>query len=310
MRIVQREDMDGVLARLDVVGAMEEAFVAYSAGRCVVPPPGELTFADPPGDVHIKYGYVKGDEHYVVKVASGFYDNPTLGLSSCDGLMLVFAQRTGALEAILLDGGHLTDVRTAAAGAVCARHLAPPARRIGVFGTGIQGRRQLELLRNETTCRDVMAWGRDAERLAAYAADLGALGFRVETCPDPDTITSSCNLIVTCTPATDPLIRAAAVQRGTHITAVGSDTPTKQELEGAVIEGADVVVADSVSQCETRGEIHHATRAGGVVELGAVINGDAPGRTSDDQITVADLTGVAVQDVAIAAAVLGGLDGP
>ncbi|NRA96638.1 MAG: ornithine cyclodeaminase family protein [Planctomycetes bacterium] len=286
---------------------MEAAFVAYADGRCVVPPPGELTFQDPPGDVHIKYGYISGDDHFVVKIASGFYDNPALGLSSCDGLMLVFAQRTGALEAILLDEGNLTDIRTAAAGAVCARHLAPAVTRVGVFGSGIQARRQLELLRKETPCRDVMAWGRDKERLATYAAEMGEIGYTVETTTDPDAVTASCNLIVTCTPSTTPLVRAAALRAGTHVTAVGSDTPTKQELESSVIERADVIVADSLSQCRDRGEIHHASDPGSVVQLGDVVAGRATGRTSDDQITVADLTGVAVQDVAIATAVLNAL---
>lgn len=304
MRVVKRDAIDAVLPQLDVVGAMEAAFVAYADGRCVVPPPGELTFQDPPGDVHIKYGYVSGDDHYVVKIASGFYDNPALGLSSCDGLMLVFAQRTGTLEAILLDEGNLTDIRTAAAGAVCARHLAPGVTRIGVFGSGIQARRQLELLREETSCRDVIAWGRDGERLAAYASEMGEIGYTVETTTEPDAVTSSCNLIVTCTPSTTPLVRASALRAGTHVTAVGSDTPTKQELESAVVERADVVVADSLSQCADRGEIHHASNAGTVVQLGDIVAGRVAGRTSDDQITVADLTGVAVQDVAIATAVL------
>lgn len=307
MRVVRRNAIDAVLPQIDVVGAMEAAFVAYADGRCVVPPPGELTFQDPPGDVHIKYGYISGDDHFVVKIASGFYDNPALGLSSCDGLMLVFAQRTGALEAILLDEGNLTDIRTAAAGAVCARHLAPAVTRIGVFGSGIQARRQLELLRKETPCRDVMAWGRDKERLATYAAEMGEIGYTVETTTDPDAVTASCNLIVTCTPSTTPLVRAAALRAGTHVTAVGSDTPTKQELESSVIERADVIVADSLSQCRDRGEIHHASDPGSVVQLGDVVAGRATGRTSDDQITVADLTGVAVQDVAIATAVLNAL---
>ena len=307
MRVVRRNAIDAVLPQIDVVGAMEAAFVAYADGRCVVPPPGELTFQDPPGDVHIKYGYISGDDHFVVKIASGFYDNPALGLSSCDGLMLVFAQRTGALEAILLDEGNLTDIRTAAAGAVCARHLAPAVTRVGVFGSGIQARRQLELLRKETPCRDVMAWGRDKERLATYAAEMGEIGYTVETTTDPDAVTASCNLIVTCTPSTTPLVRAAALRAGTHVTAVGSDTPTKQELESSVIERADVIVADSLSQCRDRGEIHHASDPGSVVQLGDVVAGRATGRTSDDQITVADLTGVAVQDVAIATAVLNAL---
>ena len=139
MHVVRKADIEAALAHVDVAGAIAEGFVAYSNGRTVVPPVGELRFDAPPGDVHIKYGYVRGGETYVVKIASGFYENPLIGLPSSNGLMLVFAQKTGELRAVLLDEGLLTDVRTAAAGAVAAKHLAPPdVRAIGIVGTGIQ----------------------------------------------------------------------------------------------------------------------------------------------------------------------------
>ena len=141
MRILGLDDILKVLPGLDVVDIIEQSFVAYSAGQAVVPPPGELVFTEPPGDVHIKYGYIHGEEHYVVKIASGFHRNVDLGLPNGNGLMLVFSSRTGAMEALLLDDGHLTDIRTGAAGAVAARHLARgDIARIGVFGTGTQAR--------------------------------------------------------------------------------------------------------------------------------------------------------------------------
>ena len=119
-QVIRLDAIREVLPRLDLVRLMEEGFVAYSAGRAVVPPVGELLFEDPPGDTHIKYGFIRGGDHYVIKVASGFYDNPTLGLSSSQGVVLLFSQKTGVFEAALLDEGHLTDVRTAAAGAAAA----------------------------------------------------------------------------------------------------------------------------------------------------------------------------------------------
>ena len=146
-RIIELEEIRRVLPRIDVVRLMEEGFVEYSQGRVVVPPVGELLFDDPPGDVHIKYGYIRGDEHYVIKIAAGFYDNPTIGLSSSQGLMLVFSSRSGVLEAVLLDDGHLTNLRTAAAGAVAAKHLAPAeVRGIGILGAGIQAEMQLRMI--------------------------------------------------------------------------------------------------------------------------------------------------------------------
>lgn len=150
-----------VLPKIDLIAAMEEAFVAYSSGRAVIPPVGELNFENPTGDVHLKYGYLKGGRHYVVKIASGFYDNPKRGLASSQGLMLLFDQHTGVPVAVLMDEGRLTDLRTAAAGAVAAKHLAPPeVECIGIVGAGIQAREQLRALAAVTPCRQVMVWAR------------------------------------------------------------------------------------------------------------------------------------------------------
>lgn len=305
MLIATLAEIEQVLPQLDLLPAIENAFARYSAGEAVVPPVGELLL--PGGDVHIKYGFLDGDPYYVVKIASGFYDNPKLGLPSSNGLMLLFRQQTGEPVAVLLDEGRLTDIRTAVAGAVAAKHLAPSAvRRIGIVGTGIQARLQLRHL-SGGGCRDVLVWGRAECKLEAYREAMAAEGFDVAATLDADEILASCNLVVTTTPTTTPILRAEALRPGTHITAVGSDTAAKQELDAAILARADFVVADSRVQCRERGEIHHALAAGvlaedRVVELGDVVAGRAAGRTADDQITVADLTGVAVQDIAIASA--------
>lgn len=310
MLIATLAEIEQALPGLDLLPAIEDAFARYSAGEAVVPPVGELLL--PGGDVHIKYGCLAGDPYYVVKIASGFYDNPKLGLPSSNGLMLLFEQRTGEPVAVLLDEGRLTDIRTAVAGAVAAKHVAPSrVRRIGIVGTGIQARLQLAHL-SGIGCRDVLAWGRGERQLAAYREEMAAAGFDVSVTLDADEILAECNLVVTTTPATVPILRAAALRPGTHVTAVGSDTAAKQELEAGILARADVVVADSRAQCRERGEIHHALAAGvlaedRLVELGDVIAGRAAGRTTDDQITVADLTGVAVQDIAIASAVFDAL---
>lgn len=304
-----RKQIEQALEQIDVTAAIEDGFVAYSEGKVVVPPVGELVFDDPPGDVHIKYGYIRNDDHFVIKVASGFYDNVRLGLPPADGLMLVFSQKTAQLECILLDECHLTNVRTAAAGAVVARYLAPKTvERIGVFGAGVQGRMQVEALLPIVDCRDVIVWGTGAAELEAYRAAMSRHGLEIVTTESADEIAATCNLIVTATPSHTPLLRAEQVREGTHVTAMGSDTREKNELEPAILAKADIVVADSVEQCRERGEIHHALVAGmlqegDVVELGAVIVNPALQRTDDSQITVADLTGVAVQDIQISKAV-------
>ena len=307
MQTISLEEIEAVLPSLDLIPAIEAGFVAYSQGQAVVPPIGELLLDK--GEVHIKYGYLREDKYYVIKVASGFYDNPKIGLPSSGGLMLLFHQRTGELVSILLDEGHLTDIRTVVAGAIAAKYLAPVnVERIGIVGTGTQARLQLRYLKHVTACRQVLVWGRGEPQLERYRRDMEPHGFAIETTQNRADILRNCSLVVTATPATVPLLHVADLQPGTHITAVGSDTPEKQELDSAILARADVVVADSISQCLERGEIHKAIQSGHItqddlVELGDVIAGRAAGRTSEDQITVADLTGVAVQDIKIATAV-------
>ena len=314
MRLIGPEEIERALARIDLLPAIEAGFVAYSEGRAVVPPVGELLFEDPPGEVHIKYGYLEGGDVYVVKVASGFYENPRRGLPSGDGLMLLFEQSTGRPLAVLLDHARLTDVRTAVAGAVAARALAPrQVERIGVVGCGVQARLQVEELRRVVECRRVLVWGRRREALESYRREIEASGFEVAVTSDVGEIGPACQLIVTATPSKVPLLRAEDVAPGTHVTAVGADTVGKQELEAALLGRADIVVADSLAQCRERGEIAAALAAGeidenDVVELGDLLAGRRAGRAGgaegDRQISVADLTGVAVQDLAAARAVL------
>jgi len=307
--IINLEQINAALPRIDVVGDIEEGFVAYSRGDVVVPPVGEMLFEEPRGEAHIKYGFIKNDDYFVIKVASGFYDNHQLGLPTNSGLMLLFSQKTGVLEAVLLDEGILTGERTAAAGAVVAKHMAPSnVQRIGIVGAGDQGRRQLRYLQSIVDCREVMVWGMSQEEVDAYKADVEPLGYTVQTTLEAAEVAASCNLIVTVTPARKPLLHVDDIRPGTHITAVGSDTEEKQELDPQILATADIVVADSLEQCRTRGEIFQAVRAGVMsadkpVELGKVIADETLRRSSDDQITVADLTGVAVQDVQIAKAV-------
>jgi ornithine cyclodeaminase len=307
--VVPLSEIKKALTAVDPVPLIEEGFAAYSRGEAVVPPVGELVFDDPPGDVHIKYGYVKGDDFYVIKIASGFYDNPKLGLPTGDGLMLVHSQKTGVLEAILLDEGYLTNLRTAVAGAVAAKYLAPRAvTAVGIVGAGVQGRMQLDWLRRVRTFDEAVVWGVDEEELAAYRRDMASPGLRIRTTLRAEELAAAANLIVTCTPATTPVLKTEWIRPGTHITAVGSDTAAKQELEPGILAKADRIVVDSLSQSELRGEVYKAVSAGAIgrgrlVELGRVVADEKLRRASENEITVADLTGVAVQDIQISKAV-------
>ncbi len=308
-KIVSLEEILKALPDIDVVAEIERGFVALSEGKVEVPPVGELLFPDESGELHIKYGAVRGDDVFVVKLATGFFNNPKLGLRPFSGCMLVLSAKTGQVLSILLEEGELTNHRTAAAGAVVARHLAPPRLEIiGICGAGVQARLQADYLRRVTGCRDLVLWARDAERATEAVRDIARMGYNARVATSPEEVAASSQLIVTTTAAHQPYLLAGWIRPGTHITAMGSDTPEKNEIDPMILKQATLVVADSIPQCLVRGEIHAAIAAGamrpeGVVELGNVISGKA-GRRSPEDITLADLTGVAVQDIMIAKAVV------
>ena len=298
-----------VLKKLQPIQEIEAGFVAYSEGKTEIPPVGEMLFKKPPGDVHIKYGYIVDDDYYVIKIASGFIESPQSTRYTSDGLLLLFKKGTGELVCALMDECHLTNVRTAAAGAVAAKYLAPKQIHcIGIVGAGVQGRMQLEFLDSIIDCREVMVWGLNQKELDEYVDYMEPGGYNIRTTLRTEEIMAHCNLIVTATPSKTPLLSADLIRKGTHITAMGSDTQEKIELDPRILQNADIVVADSISQCLLRGEIHQALKAGvlekeRILELGNVIVKPELQRTSEEQITIADLTGVAVQDIQIAKAV-------
>ena len=203
----------------ELIEEIAQGFIDYTAGQVVVPPVGYLGFTEPTGDVHLKYGYVKGGEVFVIKVAAGFPQNSLQGLPTGDGCMLVFSSHTGFLLAVLLDRSRLTDLRTAVAGAVAARTLAPRlVRRIGIIGTGVQARLQPLMLKHVTTCREIALYGRSGERAASCATYLELAGFRVTLCTTSEEVAESCELIVTTTASRAAHFPAGAVKPGTHIT--------------------------------------------------------------------------------------------
>ncbi len=301
-QLIQQADIN------DLLRYIEEAFIAYSSQKAVVPPVGTLTFDDPPGDVHIKYGYIRQDDYYVIKIASGFYENPALGLSSSNGLNLVFNQKTGVLESILLDEGYLTDVRTALAGAVVAKHLVPKkVSAIGIIGTGIQARLQLHYLKEVVDCKEVFVWGRSPKHAQAYKEEMSQHGFTVHMASTTQELARACNLIVTCTPSTTPLLYADQLQENTLITAMGADTLGKQELDVKILQKANLIVMDSSSQCQEHGEIHKAFKNGLLKDKKMIELGDwimSPERSLSRGLVVVDLTGIATQDVQISKFVL------
>jgi ornithine cyclodeaminase len=307
-KIINLKEIRSIVKTIDIIAAMKEGFIQYSNGNTVVPPVGELLFDNPPGDVHIKYGYIKGDDFYVIKIASGFYDNLKLGIPSGQGLMLLFNQKTGQLEAVLLDEGYLTNIRTAAAGALAVKHFVPKElKAIGIIGTGIQAKLQLLYLQENNPCKTVWLWGRSKEHAQKLKSELGN-DFDVNIASTCAEVAQNANVIITATPSEIPLLKSKDIKAGTLIVAVGSDTENKQELESEILQNADLVIADSIPQSKSRGEVYQAVKAGSIsedkiMELGSAIQHSNLQRTNEEQIIVVDLTGVAVQDIMIASAV-------
>jgi ectoine utilization protein EutC len=297
-------------AGIDEAGlqAVADGFSRLSLGQASLPPILRIDIPEGPGEVDVKTAYLHGLERFAVKVASGFFENPRLGLPSGSGLMLVISARTGFLEAVLLDNGYLTDVRTALAGALAARYLAPQrVETAGILGAGAQARYQARALKLVRNFRKLLVWARRPQAATNYAAEMSAeLGIEVTPSPDAESLVRQSQVVVTTTPARQPVLHSAWLHSGLHITAMGSDAEHKQELDPAVFKQADLVACDERAQCFRLGELHHALQAGildrdsPVVELGELISGQKPGRRDEHAISVCDLTGVGVQDTAIA----------
>lgn len=312
MIILSRSEIEALVDLDSALAAVEAAYTAASDGRAALPPVGYLACPDKDGDCHIKYGHIAGEPVFVVKVATGFYGNPSIGLPTSNGVILAFSAQTGVLEAILLDEGFLTDLRTGLGGAITTRALCrPDARRVAIVGTGIQARWQVRCLRQAMpeTRFAFTIWGRSQDKARETANALSGEGIDASVSSDLESLCRDAEIIITTTPSRDPLIRDAWIQPGTHMTAIGADAPGKQELDAALVARAGRRICDSLEQSLDHGEFSTAFRAGDIsaencAELGAVLAGKVAGRVHTGDITIADLTGVAVQDIAIATCIL------
>ena len=253
------DEMKPLIAKMDINDAMKNAFIEYSNGNAVIPPVGELIMHQPPGEVHIKYGYIKGGSHYVIKIASGFPQNQKENIKPGQGMMLLFDIQTGIPEAILIDDANLTDIRTAIAGAITSEALSnQDIESFTIIGTGVQARYQAIHVSKLMKIEKVRVWGRDPVKAYQLREDLPDLDVNIEE--DIERLIKESRLIITTTSSKEPLIQSDWVKPGTHITAVGSDTPEKCELDPGILSMADLVVADSLEQNLIRGEIHQAVK--------------------------------------------------
>ncbi|MBB4187066.1 ornithine cyclodeaminase [Sinorhizobium terangae] len=309
MKILTEADLRAVVSLdLEAVDCVESAFHALATKAVAMPPILRLDIPEYRGEVDVKTAYVPGIEGFAIKISPGFFDNPKIGLPSTNGMMVLLSSRTGLVQALLLDNGYLTDVRTAAAGAVAAKHLArKDASVAAVLGAGMQAKLQLQALALVRPIREARIWARDHAKAEAAADELAEkLGIPVTAVSDAKAAVSGAHVIITTTPSVTPILKAEWLEKGQHVTAMGSDAEHKNEIEPAAIGRADLYVADSLAQTRRLGELHHAIEAGVVgagrdfPELGQIIAGQRPGRADAAQITIADLTGTGIQDTAIA----------
>lgn len=312
VRVLNRADVRRLISPADALAVVREAFIAMDQGRAVMPRPFDLHLPDRDGELHVKGAYMLGAPLFAVKAASGFYRNSKLGLPVSNGMTLVYDAGTGILRVLILDGGLLTELRTAAAGALAADLLARPnARTAAVIGVGGQAHYQLQALLEVRHIRDVAVYGRRQEAADQYVRDMSRPGVRIMAAGTVREAVAGADIVITVTSSTEPLLQPEWLADGAHVTAVGSDMPHKQELDPQVLVRADKYVPDSIEAALASGELHHAVESGvldvGSVygELAALASGRLPGRTREDELTVADLTGLGIQDTAVADFVAG-----
>ena len=305
---LSRPEIEALLQIEDGFDPIKDAYIAVTDGRCDLPPVGYLGFPDAKGDCHIKYGHIAGDSVFVIKIATGFYDNPSKGLASSNGIMLALSAETGEVMAILQDEGYLTDLRTGIGAALATKAgCRGDAQRVGVVGTGIQARIQIRCLNALMPDAGLVfsVWGRSEKKMRQLAQDLAAHQISVTVQPDLETLCVNADILLTTTAAKTPLIRSSWISDGTHITASGADAPGKQELDSTLTARADLLILDSDAQCIDHGEVAIPAKAGLLSPdryrtLGKVLSGQQAGRSAPSQVTIADLTGLGSQDIAIA----------
>lgn len=306
--LLNEDELRQVVTISEAIEAVEAAFAALAEGRLHLPGEFALNLPQVKGEIRVKGTYLDQTPYYVVKVRSNFRQNPMRNLSSHSGLTAVVDVATGIPAAIMLDNGYLSTIRSGAAGAVAAKYLAnEQIDQVAVIGSGDQAYIQLKALMKTRNIGTVTAWASSPANADYFARRLVEdHDLDIQITSSLETAVRSADLIVTATRSERPLIEADWLKVGVHLTVIGGKRPTQQLLQLDVLRRADVIITDQYSQAAVTGEIYHGLEAGVISkadvqgELGDLIIGKIPGRTHPDQISLADLTGLDVQDTALA----------
>lgn len=307
--LLNKEDVGRLIRMNEVIGTVEEAYKAFNSGQVNQPPYTCIHLPPPRGEIDFKIGYCEANEMISMKASSGGFPNNLAehGVPSGMGTILLFDARTCALVCVM-DGSLITGLRTGAAGAVSVKVLARQnARKITSIGTGKQARMQIRAIHHVMKIEEIHAWDHHSENLARYKADIeGEFGIPVVMARSMQAAVEQADILITTTRGKGALVEAAWIQPGTHIVAMGTDTYGKQELEPEIFRHAKIV-NDSTAQCIEKGETWHPlhqniiTQANIHAEIGEILLGQKPGRETEDEITIFDSTGMAIQDNTTAA---------
>ena len=307
--VLTRSEVRGLLDYRTCIDAVEEAFRAESSNRTL--PALVLATHVAGGGFHVKTAGMRGDRfYYATKTNGNFPGNPASnGLPTIQGVLSLHDADNGRLLA-LMDSMELTMIRTAAASAVAAKYLArADSRTVTILGCGIQGRSQLRALSHVRSIEEVFAYDFNEDIAREYSMGMAAeLDCTVTAVKDYHDAVRASDVIITCTPSREPLLRSGDIRPGAFIAAVGADSEHKSEIAPDLLAASKVVV-DALEQCATIGDLHHAIEAGVMrrenvhADLADVVNDTKPGRRSDEEIIIFDSTGTALEDVAAAAVV-------
>ena len=305
--ILQSKEIKNIVyLNSELIPIIENSFKSLSKGEAVMPPILRLDIKKYHGESDVKAAYIEGLDSFAIKVASGFFNNPSLGLPSSNGLMILLDSKTGVLKSVLLDEGYLTDIRTAIAGTIASKYLSnPDIKTAGIIGVGIQAKLQLQALMLVRSPKKIKVWGRDPLKVKKFIQKFNNI-LKIESCLTAEELVTSSDLVITTTPSSSPLIKNEWLKKGMHITAMGSDAEHKNELDPKILSSCDIYVPDSQAQTSILGELHHALKNNLINSnitfdnLGDIVLNPNLGRKSKEDITICDLTGTGVQDTAIA----------
>lgn len=301
--LLSYEDVLSIVSMKDVIETVEEGYVAFDQGQVLQPDVVSMEVDKHNGETDIKACYNAGNEIVSVKVASGFWDNvKNYQISTMQGTVLLIDGRNG-LPVCIMDGALITNYRTGAAGAISAKYLAKKnAKSLGVIGAGGQARMQVMAMKEVLPIETVKVFSPVEAELKPYKDYIESkLQIEVILCSSPEEAVKEVDIAISTTPATQYWVGKNAIAKGTHIVAVGADMPGKNEWDPELFRKAKVVT-DSSPQCVSRGETRNALVKGIMTEeaiygeVGEIIGGLKAGRENDEEITIFDTTGMAIQD--------------